>query len=264
MDNIFLLKLLLSFIVGSLWITMGTVLAEKYGTKIGGLIAGLPSTILISLFFIAWTQSTRVAVDATTIVPIIGGINCLFIVAYIVLLRLNFWLALGGAFLVWSLLSFGLVLAGFNSFDISLISYVCLVIISHNIVEKGLKVRSESGKQMRYTPVILFFRAVFSGFIIVFAVVVTKVGGPLLGGMFVMFPAMFVGMIFMTYFSQGAAFSAAVMKSSILGAISVVVYGIAVRYTYIPFGLIGGTGISILVSFASSYIIHRYMARRVL
>ncbi len=47
MDNIFILKLVLSFIVGSLWITMGTVLAEKYGTKIGGLIAGLPSTILI-------------------------------------------------------------------------------------------------------------------------------------------------------------------------------------------------------------------------
>jgi hypothetical protein len=55
MDNIFLLKLALSFIVGSLWITMGTVLAERYGTKIGGLVAGLPSTILISFgssFFI--------------------------------------------------------------------------------------------------------------------------------------------------------------------------------------------------------------------
>ncbi|MDI9559183.1 MAG: DUF3147 family protein, partial [Pseudomonadota bacterium] len=55
MDNIFVLKLILSFIVGSLWITMVTILAEKYGTRIGGLMAGLPSTILISLFFIAWT-----------------------------------------------------------------------------------------------------------------------------------------------------------------------------------------------------------------
>jgi hypothetical protein len=262
MDNIFLLKLFLSFTVGSLWITMGTVLAEKYGTKIGGLVAGLPSTILISLFFIGWTQSTRVAVEATTIVPIIGGINCLFIVAYIVLLRLNFWLAFTGASLVWSLFSFGLVLARFNSFSISLISYICLVVISHNIVEKGLKIRSEPGKQIHYTPVNVVFRAVFSGLVIVLAVVVTKVGGPLLGGMFVMFPAMFVCMIFMTYFSQGAAFSAAVMKSSILGAISVVIYGTVARYTYVPLGLIGGTAISVLVSFASSYMIHRYMTRR--
>jgi hypothetical protein len=262
MDNIFLFKLALSFIIGSLWITMGTVLAEKYGTKIGGLIAGLPSTILISLFFIAWTQSTSVAVDATTIVPIIGGINCLFIVAYIVLLKINFWLALSGALLVWSLLAFALVLAGFNSFILSLIGYICLVVVCHNIVEKVLKVRSEPGKQIYYSTGIMVFRALFSGFVIAFAVVVTKVGGPLLGGMFVMFPAMFVGMIFMTYFSQGATFSAAVMKSSILGAISVVIFGITARYTYTPFGLIGGTALSIIISFASSYVIHGYMARR--
>jgi hypothetical protein len=80
--------------------------------------------------------------------------------------------------------------------------------------------------------------------------------------MFVMFPAMFVSMIFMTYFSQGAAFSAAVMKSSILGAISVVVYGIVARYAYIPLGLIGGTAASIIISFGGSYFMHRYMARR--
>jgi hypothetical protein len=262
MDTIFILKLLLSFVVGSLWITIGTVLAEKYGTKIGGLVAGLPSTILISLFFIAWTQSTHVAVDTTTIVPIIGAVNCLFIIIYIALLRINFWIALGGAFIVWFLLSFGIVVSGFNSFLISLISYVCLVFVSHFVVEKGLKVKSESGKQIHYSSALIFFRALFSGLVIVLAVVVTKVGGPLLGGMFVMFPAMFVGMIFMTYYSRGAAFSAAVMKSSILGAISVVIYGIVVRYTYIPLGLIGGTASSILVSLASSYLIHGYIARR--
>jgi hypothetical protein len=262
MDSIFVLKLILSFIVGSIWITMSTLFAERYGTKIGGLVAGLPSTILISLFFIAWTQSVRIAVDATTIVPVIGGINCLFIVTYIVLLRVNFWVALGGAFFVWSGLSLLLVIAGFNSFRISLISYVALVLISHALVEKVLKIESAPGKQMRYTPGLLIFRAIFSGLVIVFAVVVTKVGGPLLGGMFVMFPAMFVGMIFMTFFSQGAAFSAAVMKSSILGAISVVIFGIVARYTYISFGLIWGTAVSMMVSLASSYLIHGYVARR--
>jgi Protein of unknown function (DUF3147) len=262
MDNIFFYKLTLSFIVGSLWITLVTILAEKYGTKIGGLVAGLPSTILISLFFIAWTQSTRIAVDATTIVPIIGGVNCLFIVAYIVLLKINFWLALIGAFLVWFLLSFGLVFLGFDSFIIALIIYVCLVVICHNMVEKILKVKSMPGNKMSYTSTIIVVRAVFSGLVIVVAVVVTKVGGPLLGGMFVMFPALFVSMIFVTYFTQGEVFSAAVMKSSILGAISVVIYGMMVRYTYIPFGLIGGTALSIIISFASSYFIHRYMAKR--
>jgi hypothetical protein len=262
MDNVFVLKLAFSFVVGSLWITMGTILAEKHGTRIGGLVAGLPSTILISLFFIAWTQSTFVAVQATTIVPVIGGINCLFIVAYIFLLRFNFWLALSGALFVWFLLSFLVVFAAFNSFVISLISYICLVIASHIIVERGLKVKSVPRRKMRYTALVMVSRALFSGLVIAFAVVVTKAGGPLLGGMFAMFPAMFIGMIFMTYFSQGAMFSAAVMKSSIIGAISVVAYGVIVRYTYVPFGIIGGTALSIIVSFGISCFLHGYMARR--
>lgn len=90
----------------------------------------------------------------------------------------------------------------------------------------------------------------------------TRFGGPIIGGMFIMFPAMFVGMIFMTYFSQGAKFPAAVMKSYILGAISVVIYGIVARYTYIPVGFIGGTVLSIIVSFASSYVIRGYLMGR--
>jgi hypothetical protein len=52
------------------------------------------------------------------------------------------------------------------------------------------------------------------------------------------------------------------MKSSILGAISVVVYGIVARYAFIPLGLIAGTATSILISFGGSYLIYRYMARR--
>ena len=42
MDDIFFLKLALSFIVGGAWIALTTVLAEKFGTKLGGIFAGLP------------------------------------------------------------------------------------------------------------------------------------------------------------------------------------------------------------------------------
>jgi len=260
--NIFYLKLFLSFFAGSLWITAGTILAERYGTKVGGLIAGVPSTILMSLFFIAWTQSTAVAIEATTVVPIIGGINCLFVVVYIVLLKINFWLALSGALIVWAVLSYGLVLADFGNFALSSIAYVCMLSLSYYIVDKGLRVTSEPGKELRYTFVMMVFRALFSGGIIVLAVVMTKIGGPLLGGMFSMFPAMFIGILFITYFSNGASFSAAVMKAAMLGAISVVVYGTSVRYTYVPLGLWWGTAVSFLIALGSSFLIHSFMTRR--
>ena len=37
----FTLKLILSFIVGAIWVTGATILAEKYGTKLGGVIVGI-------------------------------------------------------------------------------------------------------------------------------------------------------------------------------------------------------------------------------
>jgi uncharacterized membrane protein (GlpM family) len=262
MTDPFILKLALSFIAGSLWITFGTVLAERYGTKIGGLVAGLPSTILVSLFFIAWTQSVETATAATTVVPIIGGINCLFIIVYIYLVRINFWLALAGALAVWFFSSLVLVIIRFNNFPFSIFAYIFMLVFSYWIAEHRLAVRSETGRKIQYTIPIILFRGVFSGLVIVLAVVMTKVGGPLIGGMFAMFPAMFIGTLFITYFTHGASFSAAVMKASILGAISVVVYGASVRYAYVPLGLLAGTFVSLFISFCCYFLIHQFMSRK--
>jgi hypothetical protein len=57
MDASFWIKLFLGFIVGSIWVTLTTVSAERFGSKVGGLIGGLPSTVVIALLFIGLTQS---------------------------------------------------------------------------------------------------------------------------------------------------------------------------------------------------------------
>ena len=202
MENIFLLKLVLSFIVVSVWVTSWTIVAERYGSKVGGLVAGLPSTILLGLFFIAWTQSTKVAAEATTVVPIVGVVNCLFIVAYILLVRINFWLALSGALAVWFMLSFLLVIFKFNNFVFSIVGYICLLLVSFYFVEKKLQVKSESSRKVKLTFTLMVILGLISGFIVTIAVVLTRVGGPLPGGVFTMFPAMFLGTLLITYFSH--------------------------------------------------------------
>src|SRR3989344_1903322 len=92
--DIFLLKLILTFIVGALWVNLGMIIAEKYGTKIGGVIAGLPSTALVTLFFIGWTQSAQFAAQSTTIVPIVTGISGFFVAVYLLLEKKGFFFAL--------------------------------------------------------------------------------------------------------------------------------------------------------------------------
>ena len=79
MDTIFLVKIALSFFIGGSWVVLATHLADKLGSKIGGLITGLPSTLLFGLFFLGWTQSSQAAVTATSITPLVGGISSLFL-----------------------------------------------------------------------------------------------------------------------------------------------------------------------------------------
>ena len=263
MNNIFILKLVLSFLIGGAWVSVATHLADKHGTKIGGTITGLPSTALIALFFIGWTQSPVIAVDATTIIPAIGAVNALFLVVYISLVRTNFFLALGSSFLVWSGLSLFLVHMNFDNFLYAIAIYVFVAFLSVFLIEKGIKVKSESGSELKSTIQSLIFRGLFSGTIIALAVFMGKIGGPLLGGMFAMFPAMFTGTLLITYFSHGSLFSSAMMKVALLSASSVVLYAILVRYSYIPFGLFLGTLVSILVSFSYAYIIHVVFVKKI-
>jgi hypothetical protein len=49
-DTSMLLHLLLAFAVGSLWVTAITVIAEKKGSVIGGILGGLPSTFSVLVF----------------------------------------------------------------------------------------------------------------------------------------------------------------------------------------------------------------------
>ncbi len=263
MDGIFVIKLMLSFVVGSVWVTSGTVIAERFGSRIGGFVAGLPSTIVLGLFFIAWTQSANVAADATTVVPIVGGVNCLFIVSYIMLVRINFWLALSGALAVWFALALALIFFRFNDFAVSISTYVLLLFFSFYFVEKKLKIKSEESKKVKLTISLMLIRGILSGLIVTLAVVLARIGGPILGGVFTMFPAMFTGTLLITYFSHGAGFSSAVMKASILGAIGVVIYGVIARYTFVPFGIWIGTGLSILISFGCAFIIHNVFTRKI-
>jgi len=263
MTDIFLIKLVLSFLVGGAWVTTATLLADKHGTKIGGLITGLPSTALISLFFIGWTQSPGAAVDATTVIPMIGAVNALFLLVYISLVRKDFWIALSISLLFWALSSSTLVLLNFNEFFLSLIIYFIVVPFSFFTIEKGFKVKSETARKIRNTFGAIMFRGFFCGIIIVLAVVMGKMGGPLLGGMFAMFPAMFTGALLITFFTHGSLFSSAMMKAALISAVSVVLYAVLVRYTYIPLGLLWGTFVSVIISFTAAYLIHIFIVKKI-
>ena len=256
MDSLFLFKLVVTFLVGSLWLTGATILAERFGSKIGGVIAGMPSTIVIALFFIGWTQTPVAASQATVVVPLIMGINGIFILTYAFLVRQSFPLALLASLFVWSCFSFALVLIHFNNFGLSLLGFLGLLLVSYIVMEYVLRVKSLAGRNTPLSFSNVLMRGLVSGVIITLAVAFAKLGGPLLGGVFASFPAVFLSTMILTYFAQGRVFSVSVMKTLLLsGTINTTVYASAVRFLYPLLGLIGGTISSFLLSLVSMYVV---------
>jgi hypothetical protein len=62
----------------------------------------------------------------------------------------------------------------------------------------------------------VLLRGLVSGLIITLAVAFAKLGGPLLGGVFASFPAVFLSTMILTYFAQDRVFSVSVMKTLML------------------------------------------------
>ncbi len=263
MDSSFWLKIALGFLVGSLWVTLTTLSAERFGSKVGGLIGGLPSTVVIALLFIGYTQSPLVAAQATTVMPLAQGLNGLFILAFMLFIPRGLKLALPASLLVWFSLAGGLYLLDLQSFLISIVGWLLLFIFCYIVLERWMKINSLSRQAYVYPPSQLIWRAIFGGVVISFAVLMGKLGGPLLGGIFGSFPAMFLSTLVITAHIGGAAYSKPVGKSLLVsGLINVPLYEIMVRYLYPSVGLAIGTTIAVILSLGIGYLTFLFMKAR--
>lgn len=263
MDASFWIILGLSFLVGSLWVTLTTLGAERFGSKVGGLIGGLPSTVAISLLFIGYTQSPQVASQATTVMPLAQGLNGLFILTFLLLIEHGLWASILGALLVWMVQSTLLYLLDIHSLLVSLAGWLILLGFCYLVVERWMRIPSRDKLSKSYPASQLIWRALFGGGVIALAVFMGKLGGPLLGGIFGAFPAMFLSSLVITHQSGGADFSRSVGKSLLIsGLVNVPLYEIVVRYLYPTVGLIPGTGIALLFSLGTGYLTYRFMKTR--
>jgi hypothetical protein len=263
MDASFWVKLGLSFMIGSLWVTLTTLSAERFGSKVGGLIGGLPSTVVVALLFIGITQSPEVAAQATTVMPLAQGLNGLFVLAFMILIPRSLKFALMGSLLVWFACAVLLYVWDLQSFLISLLGWLLLLIFCYLVLERWMKIPSINRQAFSYPPTQLIWRAIFGGAVISFAVFMGKLGGPLLGGIFGSFPAMFLSTLVITSNVGGSGYSRSVGKSLLIsGLINVPIYEIMIRLLYPSVGLGWGTLIALLCSLGTGYLTYQFMKTR--
>ena len=262
LDQSFLIKLALSFLVGSIWITSVTVIAERFGSKIGGFIGGLPSTIVVALIFIGLSQSTQDASRAAAMIPLVMGVNALFILIYLALVHGGLVRALLSALFIWFVIIAIVVWTGVESALVSFLVWSIALGLAYYITEHVMGIAHMGGIRVPYTMEQILTRGLVSGFIISMAVLISRLTGPVIGGIFSNFPVIFMSTLYITNRTGGVEFSRAVAKTLLLSAmLNVGVYSFTVHYAYQYTNLFTGTLIAILVSIASAFFIYRLIRK---
>ena len=263
MDRVFLLQLVLSFFVGSIWVLLTTYLADRFGSKIGGFLGGLPSTASVSFFFIGLTQSPLFAAEATTVFPLSYAFTGLFLLLYASFWRRGFAVAFSLSLLAWFLCSACVVVFNLENFILSVCLYIFFFIGAVYILEYRMKLLSIGKGAVTYTAFHYLMRALFGGIIVAFAVLMSQVGGPIFGGIFSAFPAVFISVLIINYRSRGMEFSRAMAKPLLVtGMVSNFLYGLGIRYFYPAIGLSWGTVASYVLSILGAVLSYFLIQKR--
>jgi len=263
MPRLFILQLLLTLAVGTLWIYLTALAGSRFGSRIGGFIGGLPSTALLSFFFIGYTQSPELAARATTVFPLAIGASGMFLVVYAWLSQRGFLPALSLGLAAWIALSLLIARLHPEDFATNLLVYALVMLLALLVLERALSVRSITTAQASPAPAHMAVRSAFGGLTIMLTVLIAKVGGPFLGGLAAAFPAMFIATLTIAYRTQGIEFSRALTKPLLAtGMITVAVYAVGIRYLYPATGLYLGTLLAALISAVSAYLTLRFVLRR--
>lgn len=256
--DLVLLRIVLSFFIAGAWIAATTMLGERLGSRMAGLIGNMPSNILISLLFMALTKGPDYAAAATAGVPMGMTIDLFFLAVFIVLLPVGLWLAMAAALAAWVAIAalVLLVLPPF-SFVLSVAAYAAVTILLFALVSARLGGKKAEKKPVRFSWGMALLRALFAGSIVAGAVTVAQVAPPYMTGVLATFPAVFTSTMVILTKSQGVDFAQVTGKLLLLSSCNIIVYSTSAG---ILFPLVGpwlGTLFSFAVAACSIVLIGR-------
>ena len=242
-----LIQFVLPFIIAAAVVVGITVIAEKFGTKVGGILGTVPSTIVVAFVFISINRGEVFASNSASVVPAEMAINLVFLFLFTLLSKGSTWKALTISLSVWALLSSVLLISNLQVIWLTLVIYYVTVTVLFLILEKKVKMKSAGSVKVKYTAGKIAFRGLFAGFIIGVSVLLSNIG-EVISGIFSVFPAIFLSTMVITIREHGSSFSGGIGKSMILGSQTVVLYAAAIHFLYPVLGTIWGSVLSYAIS----------------
>ncbi|HUY70013.1 MAG TPA: hypothetical protein VMV00_00390 [Candidatus Baltobacteraceae bacterium] len=250
------LNVILAFIVGTIWIFSATRISDAFGSKLGGFIGSMPSMIMIALVFIGLSEGVPAALKVSYAFPLAYGATGFFLLAYYLLYKRGHIVALGTSFAIWLSISLtGIALKvddPVHTVAFYLVAYLACYLVmmrflkSPNVTRPILSSMAQS-----------VLRSVLGGGVVGFVVLVSKISGPVEGGIVGGFPIIFSSMLTIGYLSDGPRFSRALSKSLALTGITTMIYIVSIMYLYPNYGVIAGTVSGYLITIVCGLLIYR-------
>ena len=256
MENYLLLKVVISFVAAGIWIGGATLLAERLGSKKGGLISNLPSTILISLIFVALVNDTRFAAEATDAVPMGMLIDTLFLFIFIILLKTGLIKTTIFSILIWFVLAFSVQQIHSSKLVLNVFLYLLTAAITFFILEFKFDIPPQGKSRKKFTTASILMRAGFAGSVVAGTTIISTFAGTYWVGLFSTFPAVMLSTMVILTLNQGPQFARAVGKVMILSSTNIIIYALGVNLTYPVLGIALGTSVSFLLSFFWILLMH--------
>lgn len=248
-QKIFLLQLFASFVLGGGFVAFLSFLSEKASERTAGIILSLPSTLMVSLFFIAWTISPQKIAEIFPVIPPALGMTTIFVIFYVSIAQTklskiqSIFLASIGGSLFWLIGSVPLAIYKFSNVGISLLLYLILAGIGYYFltIKPTLKI---SIPPLSYTSGQKIFRACFAGLFITLAVFLAKALGSFWGGIMSVFPAAFLSTLIIVHWYYPPQFLFKITKNIPLGSVTFIVFAAVAGWSFPIVGILWGTIIS--------------------
>ena len=214
--NSIIIQTILPFILSALVVIIIMYIAEKYGTKTGGIIGTLPSTIVVAFIFITINKGVDFASESAAVVPAELGINLIFLFCFAILVQRSTIIAFVVSIITWSILSFILYFVNLSNIFISLLIFFVSLLFTFFILEKIIKIPSKSNVKVHYTALKIAFRGLLAGIVIAIAVYLSNINS-VLSGIFSVFPAILSSTMLISVKEHGPNFTSGLAKSMIIG-----------------------------------------------
>ncbi|MEQ8401572.1 MAG: DUF3147 family protein [Silicimonas sp.] len=254
--SLFFFKLLSGALLGGLWVVLALYLGRRFSGRIGGMVGGLPSTVLLSFLLVGWIQGAEFAFEATHSFPAaysagaLSAFLCTFSSRYSLNVRILKFI------LIWFIFQLAIVYYAFDNFWIAMFLWMLLLIFFVLYIrESGLAGEISRRDTSKIDRKEIIIQMLISTSVVASAILVSELGSPMMSGVFAAFPAVFLAVLICSDFGRGVYFSRLIIAPMIIsGMLNCITYVLIFRQFVLTKGVLMASVLATLaVIFVASF-----------